>query len=542
MSETTYVSLALTEKDHRHYEEALSTFEKELGADYRSITVGYGSVQNDARWIISRNPANTEQVVARFVEPNSLQVEQVIIDAKNLSSEIESMGWTKRLEILTLAAKLVNQKKYHIAAILTYEAGKTRIEALAEVNEVIAMINNYRELLYNQSYYTHIFTGEKSLEKSFSQMRALGGPTAVIVPFNFPFALAAGMSMAAFLAGNSVVFKPSEQCPLSTLQWRDIMIESGVPKKACGFLVGSGEVVGEQLVRDKDIAAVAFTGSLAVGKKIMAVHNELWQKNIFRLTPVMEMGGSNAVIVTKSADFQSAAEGILKSVLGYSGQKCSAARRLICVGKETAEAIHKLIYYLVKNGFPGGQQLVLGDPKYRETYLGPLISSEAVHIYHRLGDAFEINGKSPFGLSNDILDEEGFLDTETLGRGNFVLPIMVGGKPTKKMKEIEYFMPVLFAQSEVSLEATVQEANDTPYGLTAGLFSQDEKEIEYFLNRIEAGSVYINRSSGATTGCWPGVQTFGGWKGSGSTGKNAFGKWYILNFLREQNVTRVFPV
>lgn len=549
---TTYASLALTEQDHQLYEKALEDFSKELGAYY--YETDEPSLMVDP--LVVRNPANTRETVGVFLRATSNDVDLAVARGKRIWREIEVLGWRKRFEIMLRAANLVLEKKYKIAAILTYEAGKTRGEALAEVHEVVAMINNYYDLLMGyegRSLYAHdhvLCSGEtkESPEHSISRMRSLGGPVAVIVPFNFPFALAASMSMAAFLAGNPVIIKPSNACPLSTRQWRDILVEAGMPEEACGFVVGSGKTVGEQLISHPDIACVAFTGSSVVGEHIMDEHFKLRRKSIFRTAPVLEMGGSNPVIVMPSADFKGAAEGILRSILGYSGQKCSATRRVITVGNKTAESLTQAIEDLVEDGFSNGQRIIVGDPRQKDTFLGPLISAAAHDdnlnfLGSLLTEAGQQQLPSPqlFDLY-DRVESIDFIDgTETslVKYGYFVRPglLWLSGGLSKIVKSRECFSSIAVLEETSSLEKAVIVANDTFYGLTAGIFSQEKKERDYFFEHIEAGSTYANRIPGATTGCWPGVQTFGGWKGSGSTGRNAFGKWYLLNFLREQNQT-----
>lgn len=552
---TTYASLALAEEDHRLYETSLIDFSKELGAHYE--------IHEPSAWVeplVVRNPANMREIVAVFSQATPEEVNSAVAQGKKIWREIESLGWRKRFEIMLRAANLVLEKKYKIAATLTYEAGKTRGEALAEVHEVVAMIDNYYDLLMEyegRSLYAHdhvLCSGEtkESPEHSISRMRSLGGPVAVIVPFNFPFALAASMSMAAFLAGNPVIIKPSNSCPLSTRQWRDILVEAGMPEEACGFVVGSGKTVGEQLISHPDIAGVAFTGSSVVGEHIMDEHFKLRQRRIFRAAPVLEMGGSNPVIVMPSADFKGAAEGILRSILGYSGQKCSATRRIIVVGNETAKKLARAMNDMTEEGFPNGQKIIVGDPRERKTFLGPLISPEAVSdnfgyfvslvAEGGVGDK-EREERSELALlyldnSSESLDFN--VEAGLVKYGYYIRPwiLWIIGRLSRVARSRECFSPCAVLEEAISLEEAVVAAKDTPYGLTAGMFSQEEKELDYFFEHIEAGSTYANRIPGATTGCWPGVQTFGGWKGSGSTGRNAFGKWYILNFLREQNQTR----
>jgi 1-pyrroline-5-carboxylate dehydrogenase len=236
------------------------------------------------------------------------------------------------------------------------------------------------------------------------------------------------------------------------------------------------------------------------------------------------MGGKNPAIVMPSANLEDAAEGVLRSAFGMGGQKCSACSRVY---------LHQKIYkpfldLLVEKT----KKLIIGDPTKRETFLGPLINESTVAKYEAAIRLGKKEGRIVHGGSH--------LKGDSFAHGFFVEPAIIDHVPkTSRLFQDEYFAPVLAVAEVKSLEEAIALANDSEYGLTAGIFSLEEHEQETFFNSIHAGVTYSNRRGGATTGAWPGVQSFGGWKHSGSSGKSALGPYYVAQFMREQSQTRI---
>jgi 1-pyrroline-5-carboxylate dehydrogenase len=269
------------------------------------------------------------------------------------------------------------------------------------------------------------------------------------------------------------------------------------------FLPG-GDEVGKLVVASDGIDGITFTGSYAVGMKIY----KEFSKGVPR-PAVCEMGGKNPAIVSARADLDLAAEGVLRSAFGFSGQKCSACSRVYVERSVAGE-------------FTGR----LAD---RAVYMGPVIDEEAVD---RFKDAVKEARKEGRVLAGGEVLKDG------VPKGNYVAPTVVGDlPPDHRLFKDELFVPFVAVAPVDSLEEALKLANDTEYGLTAGFYSADEAEVDQFLDRIEAGVVYVNRKAGATTGAWPGVQPFGGWKGSGSSGKAGGGLYYVQQFMREQSQT-----
>jgi 1-pyrroline-5-carboxylate dehydrogenase len=239
---------------------------------------------------------------------------------------------------------------------------------------------------------------------------------------------------------------------------------------------------------------------------------------------IVEMGGKNPAIVTRKADLDEAAEGIMRSAFGFGGQKCSANSRVY-----VERPVHdELVKLLVEKT----EKIVIGDPVVRENWLGPIIDERAVERHQQAVSEARRDGQVLIGGER--------LSDGDLARGFYVEPTVVGGLPADhRVFRDEFFAPLTAVHAVDSLDEALTLANDSVYGLTAGVYSEDQAEVQTFLDRIQAGVLYVNRRAGATTGAWPGIQAFGGWKGSGSTGKAGLSMYYVAQFLREQSHTVV---
>lgn len=531
---TTYASLKLTEDDHAAYENAADRFF--FGSRYPMYynRRPYYDYRDYARNSLKDfNPAEKDLIISTFPEAVQQDVDEAVRTANEAFLRVKKLGWEKRLEILLKARPIVERMKYEIAATLTLEVGKTRSEAIAETCEVMAMIDAYEKFLKEENFYRRMLAdgGWEPYERVMSRMEPVG-PVPVIVPFNFPFALCANMSMAAFLAGNPVIIKPPEDAPLASLMWRDILVESGAPGDAVLFLPGDGKV-GKMLVEHSSpqIGRIAFTGSMEVGVEINITCAMIGRQGINRRV-IAELGSKNPVIVTQYADLEKAARGIVRSATGFSGQKCSAASR-VYVEEKVAE---DLIARMTDADFL--RQYTVGDPKLRDTWTGPLINIDAYERYQHMVQELKARSASePITMmplcSSETVDEEYMHEMKK--HGYYVTPLVVTGiDHSDHLARDEHFVPIVTIHPVKSLKEGIAKANDTPYGLCAGLFSEDEEEQEYFKNNINFGVVYVNRALGATSGSWPTIQSFGGWGMSGLGGLNAFGPWYPLLFAREQ--------
>lgn len=439
------------------------------------------------------------------------QVTAAIDAARAAAKGWRKLGLQERNALLLAARADFEVELTHIAAIMSAETGKTRLEAYGEAQEVLDMISHYCELFEKNNGYV---AQQKSSEREQNlDVLVPYGTFAVIAPFNFPVALTVGMAVGALVTGNTIVLKPSDKTPRSTAAIGEIFARH-LPAGVINVVHGGAEV--GRLLAEGDVDGIAFTGSAQVGWKLF---NTAGPRGYQR--PVLaEMGGQNPAIVAASADLDDAATGIVRSAFGLSGQKCSACRRVV-VDETVADA-------LIAKIKERAERLVVGDPLDRDTNLGPVIDDA---IAERIDAAYATAQREGTVVTGGKLE----------GRdGNFYAPIVVADLPRgHALTREELFAPFLTITRVAGFDAALAEANAVDYGLSAGVFSQDDDEVEQFYDEIEAGVLYSNRADGATTGAWPGVQSFAGWKLSGTAGKGGLGLHYLPGFMREQNRTIV---
>jgi 1-pyrroline-5-carboxylate dehydrogenase len=454
------------------------------------------------------NPSHTDEIASRAREGAEL-VHKAVATAREAQAGWRSTPYGERIAALREAAQRIRERTIELAAAVTLETGKTRIESIGEVEEAVDLIETYCAHMEESRGYEVPLGSLTETERNRSVLKPYG-VFGVVAPFNFPVALALGMSSAALVAGNTVVLKPSEDTPYCGALLAEIL--AGLPWGVVAVVHG-GEATGRALV-EAPIDGIAFTGSAEVGR---AIAKQL-TGGAYARPALTEMGGKNPAIVTAKADLDKAVEGIAKSAFGFSGQKCSACSRAIVV-----EDVHDELMARLADHARG---LAVGDPADRDTFTGPVVNAAAAERFGRAVEEAERDGEVVAGGGRPDLP------------GWYVEPTVIAGLPLgHRLTRDELFLPFLTVTRVGSLDEALAEANDIVYGLTAGVFSEDEAEVDRFLDGIEAGVVYVNRRAGATTGAWPGIQSFPGWKSSGSTGKGGLGPYYVQSFMREQSQT-----
>ncbi len=515
MEKITYASLgSLGEEFHQSFDSALGRVRQTLGLPHPLFINGKPG-KASAGTFPDTCPADTRVVLGHFQLGNRADAQKAIAAAKAAFPAWRDLAWPQRLALLRKAADLMTQRQYEFAALLSLEVGKNRFEAIAEVSEAIDLILYYcRQMEEHQGYELPLAGAGTEITRSILKPY---GVWAVVSPFNFPLALAAGMAAGALIGGNTVVFKPASDTPYAGICLYEVLRDAGLPDGVFNLLTGPGQTVGEELVSNPGVNGLIFTGSKVVGLDIL----HRFAKTIPRPC-ITEMGGKNPALVMPSANLEDAAEGVVRSAFGMSGQKCSACSRLY---------LHKEVYK------PFLELLVektrarkIGDPVAHDTFIGPLINARAVDTHERAVARGKKEGRLVYGGEK--------LTAGEFAHGFFVEPAVIDRLPeSSRLFQDEFFAPILAVAEVKSLEEAIQLANVSEYGLTAGLFTEDEAEQRQFFATIEAGVTYCNRRGGATTGAWPGVQSFGGWKGSGSSGKSALGPYYVAQFMREQSQT-----
>jgi 1-pyrroline-5-carboxylate dehydrogenase len=511
----TYATLSADNEElHAAYEQGVATARSWLGQSFPTVVNGEPRTDGPTFTLTSPNDASLK--LGTFHAATERDVDDAVTAAKAAFPAWSGTPWRERVALLRRAADLISERSNELAALMSMEVGKNRLEALGDVEESADLIRYYCQQMDDNDGFDHQMGQLSDNEHTRSVLKPYG-VWAVISPFNFPMALAAGPAGGALVAGNTVVFKPSPQGSFTGYKLYECLRDAGLPAGAFHYLPG-GDEVGAAIVRHPGVDGITFTGSYQVG---MEVYKHFASK--YPKPTVIEMGGKNPAIVSAKADLDLAADGIMRSAFGYSGQKCSACSRVYVERAAQEELTAKLA--------ERARQVVVGDPVERPVYMGPVIDQEAVDRFRQAVDEARRDGAVLAG--GEVLKGGGDGPPE----GNYVAPTVVAVPPDHRLFRQELFVPFVAVAGVDSLDEALKLANDTEYGLTAGFYSTDDAEVERFLSEIQAGVVYVNRRAGATTGAWPGVQPFGGWKGSGSSGKAGGGLYYVQQFMREQSQT-----
>ncbi|PYP16369.1 MAG: 1-pyrroline-5-carboxylate dehydrogenase [Gemmatimonadetes bacterium] len=516
-SKITYTSANVDwELFHRQFDDALARVRGQLGREY-PLAIAGEAVASPAPPIVARSPIDTAVVLGRFAAATAPLVDRAVRAARAAQSEWAHRAWRERVALLRRAAGLIRERKFELAAVMSLEVGKSRVEAMGDAEESADLIDYYCQQIEDANGFVRQMARVTPAERNVDVLRPYG-VFGCIAPFNFPLALSTGMSCAALVAGNAVVYKPAEDASWTGVHLYEIYRDAGLPAGVFNCVTGYGPEAGEALWRHPGVDGVVFTGSKTVGLQIYRGLAQGWIKPC-----LLEMGGKNAAIVMDSADLDAAAEGVVRSAFGLQNQKCSATSRVYVHEEVARPFLEKLV--------DKTRALKIGDPTERDVTFGPVITAAAVATFER---AVAQARREPGGA---ILLGGERLRGGLFERGHFVAPTIARLPLSSSLFSEELFVPFLAVAEVTGLDAAIAETNKAEYGLTAGIFSRRAEEIERFFDEIEAGVCYVNKRTGATTGAWPGAQSFTGWKGSGSTGKGGCGPYYVAQFLREQSRT-----
>ena len=511
----TYTSAAAPDMNlfHQYFDEGLKWAKDRMGKSY-PLFIGGKEIRPATKPKTIHSPINSDWVIGDFAVAEVSHVSQALDAAQKAKRDWERLGWVERIKIMRKASSLIRERKWELGAAMSLEVGKSRMESMGEVEESADLIDYYAKIMEENKGYVKPM-GPSYKETTSSVLRPYG-VFACISPFNFPMALATGMSSAALIAGNVIVFKPSPETPWTGYWLNEIYQQAGLPAGVFNFITGDDAVIGDPLWKDDRVDGLAFTGSKEVGMRMVREFSgKFWKPAL------AELGGKNAAIVCASADLEAAAEGVMRSAFGLQGQKCSACSR-IYVEKSVAE---KFTQKLIEKT----NKIMMGDPTQRDIFLGPVINARAAKRYVEAVESAKNGGQ--------ILAGGNRMTGGLFAKGHFVAPTIVHLPLSHELFLRELFLPFTAIAEVENLAEAVREANKVEYGLTAGIFSSKKEEIEFFFENIESGVCYANRKGGATTGAWPGVQSFGGWKGSGTTGKGGCGPYYVSQFMHEQSRT-----
>lgn len=501
--DTDYAQAELRQKG----EQALEKVRNSLGKTYLPLI--NGEYVETTQYINSVNPSRSTEIVGKIGLISVEQAEQAMQAAKKAFPAWQKTPTTERAAILRKAAQIMEEKRHELNAWICLEVGKILPQADAEVSEAIDFCRYYADEMERlDSGYNYDIAGETN--RYFYQPR---GIAIVISPWNFPFAIATGMTVAALVTGNCTLLKPAETSSVIAAKIIEILVEAGIPQGVIQFVPGKGSQVGAYMVEHPDTHVIAFTGSREVGCRIYAEAAKLQpgQKHLKRV--IAEMGGKNAMIVDESADLDQAVAGVVSSAFGYTGQKCSACSRVIVLEPIYNAFLERLV--------EATKSLNVGVADAPSTQVGPVID---VNARDRILE-YIAKGKEECQLA---------LSMSAPDSGYFIPPTIfseVSSDATIAQEEI--FGPVLAVIKANNFDEALTIANSTDYALTGGLYSRTPDHIDRAYREFEAGNVYINRT---ITGAIVARQPFGGFKLSG-VGSKAGGPDYLLQFLEPRVVT-----
>lgn len=459
------------------------------------------------------DPSDHSSIVGTVEFANRSMAEDAVQSCARGLDRWRRVPFSERANVLRKIAALMVERKSSLTALIIREVGKPWREADADVAEAIDFALYYAAEMerLGPPQLTEQVMGEENYY--LYQPR---GVTAIISPWNFPLAIAAGMALAALVTGNTVILKPAEQSSLIAHAFAKIALEAGIPGDAFAFLPGQGEDVGRYLVEHPLVAMITFTGSRPVGLEIVSTASKVptGQRMIKRV--VAELGGKNAIIVDQDADFDDAIRGVLTSAFGYAGQKCSACSRLIIVGSAYEPFLERLSAAV--------KDLIIGPAADPSSFMGPVIDKEAAD---RIRNTIA-------GGSNLPLLARGSTPAALEERGNFIAPTIFRDVPENHpiWKE-EIFGPVLACAQAKDFEEALKMATASEYALTGGVFSRHPQNLLRAKEDFRVGNLYINRS---ITGALVGRQPFGGFLMSG-IGSKAGGPDYLLQFMEPRVIT-----
>ena len=500
------------EENKQAYLQALKKVESQLGADYPLIIGGERITTEDK--IISYNPAKKTEVIGSVSKASQELAEKAMQEADQAFTCWKKVKPEIRADVLFKAAAIIRRRKHEFSAWLTKEAGKPWNEADADTAEAIDFLEYYgRQMLEMKN-------GRKveSRPNEYNRYDYIPlGIGIVISPWNFPFAIMAGTTVAAVVTGNTVLLKPASTTPVVAYKFIEVLEEAGLPKGVVNFVPGNGAEVGDYLVDHPKTRFISFTGSRDVGLRINQRASVLNEGQVWIKRVIAEMGGKDTIVVDKEADLELAAQSIVKSAFGFSGQKCSACSRVVIV-KDVYDQVVNRVEALTK-------ELSIGDPADPSNFMATVIDAAA---FKKINDYIEIGkgeGRLVAGGSSD--DSVGYFVNPT---------VFADVDPEARIMKEEIFGPVVAITKADNFEQAIAIANNTEYGLTGAVITSNRMNQEYAREEFHVGNLYFNRGC---TGAIVGYQPFGGFNMSGTDSK-AGGPDYLTLHMQAKTTSEAF--
>ncbi|MBL9077636.1 MAG: L-glutamate gamma-semialdehyde dehydrogenase [Planctomycetes bacterium] len=492
------------------FKQALHTVETQILGKTWPCWIGGEPVRGSATFE-NYDPGELTRLIGKYPKLSATDADAAVEKAHAAFPAWAATDAEYRVRIVLRAAALLRERKHLFSALLCYEVGKSWAEADADTAEAIDFLEYYAGQMLRLAEPQPVtpVPGERN------QMLYIPlGVGAIIPPWNFPLAIMAGMTTAALLAGNTVVVKPASQSPAIAAMWVDLMYEAGLPKQVLNFVTGPGSSVGGAMVQHKLTRFISFTGSRDVGLWIFEQSSKTQKGQIWMKRLIAEMGGKDSILVDAKCDLGKAVDAVVASAFGYQGQKCSACSRAI---------VHQDVYdEFVRRIVPKVEALKLGHPSERSNVFGPMVDGAAKR---KTLEYIEIGKKEGRLLVGGAAGP---------ASGCYVLPtVFADVKPDAKIAQEEIFGPVLAIVKVADFEQGLAVANNTEYGLTGSVFTDDERHKQEARRRFHVGNFYINRKC---TGALVGGHPFGGFNMSGTDSK-AGGPDYLLQFLQAKTIS-----
>lgn len=499
------------EENKKDYLEALQKVEGYLGQDY-PLYIGAEKVTTDDK-IVSYNPADKQEVIGRVSKANQELAEKAMQEAAAAFESWKKVKPEIRADVLFKAAAIIRRRKHEFSALLTKEAGKPWNEADADTAEAIDFLEFYARQMLKLKNGVPV----ESRPGEYNRYDYIPlGVGIIISPWNFPFAIMAGTAVAAIVTGNTILLKPASTTPIVAAKFVEVMLEAGLPAGVLNFVPGSGAEVGDYLVDHPKTRFISFTGSRDVGLRIFKRASLLNDGQIWLKRVIAEMGGKDTIVVDKEADLELAAQSIVKSAFGFSGQKCSACSRVVIVEDVYDQVLNRAVELT--------KELTVGNPV-ENHFMGPVIDQAAfdkIMSYVELGKE---EGRVLTGGEGDS------------SKGYFVQPTIVADvDPQARLMQEEIFGPVVAFTKAKNFDEALEIANNTEYGLTGAVITTNRSNMEKAREDFHVGNLYFNRGC---TGAIVGYQPFGGFNMSGTDSK-AGGPDYLQLHMQAKTTSETF--
>ncbi|MGE4571554.1 MAG: L-glutamate gamma-semialdehyde dehydrogenase [Candidatus Izemoplasmatales bacterium] len=514
----TYITEPLTnfenEENRKAYEEGLKVVRGYLGKKYPLIINGERIFTD--RFISSLNPSNHKEVIGEIAQAGMEEAKKAMDSALKAFETWKKVDPRVRADVLFKAANILRRRKHEISALMTLEAGKPWNEADADTAEAIDFLEYYGRQMLELTNIDGKILSRRDLERNEYRYIPLG-VGAIITPWNFPMAILTGMTSAAVVAGNTVLLKPASTTQVIAYKYIEIMEEAGLPKGVINFIPGKGSETGDFIVKHPKTRFISFTGSRDVGVQIYENAAKVREGQIWLKRVIAEMGGKDAILVDNNIDVDMAAQAIVTSAFGFSGQKCSACSRAII-----HEDVYDQVVELIKEKT---EKIILGNSEKFENKMGPV---NDILAFNKISEYIEIGKKEGKLLTGGQTNNE---------IGYFIEPtVFVDVDPQARIMQEEIFGPVLAVTKVKSFEEGLEVVNNTEYGLTGACISRNRQHLEKAREDFHVGNLYLNRKC---TGAIVGYQPFGGFNMSGTDSK-AGGPDYIILHMQGKTISEQF--